>query len=104
VTGNASVPFIWEQEQEELLCAAGTPARGRPPIGGSGAGAGWGGASGAGGAQAGERRKRRFRPGTNAIREIRKYQKTTDLLIRKLPFARLVSAPLSVSPRPFSEL
>ena len=34
--------------------------------------------------------KRRFRPGVVALREIRKYQKTTDLLIRKLPFARLV--------------
>jgi histone H3-like centromeric protein A len=34
--------------------------------------------------------KRRFRPGIVALREIRKYQKTTDLLIRKLPFARLV--------------
>ncbi|KAI9199266.1 histone H3 [Polychytrium aggregatum] len=34
--------------------------------------------------------KRRFRPGTVALREIRHYQKTTDLLIRKLPFARLV--------------
>lgn len=34
--------------------------------------------------------KRRFRPGVIAFREIRKYQKTTDLLIRKLPFARLV--------------
>jgi hypothetical protein len=32
----------------------------------------------------------RFRPGTVALREIRKYQKSTDLLIRKLPFARLV--------------
>ena len=32
----------------------------------------------------------RFRPGTVALREIRKYQKTTDLLIRKLPFQRLV--------------
>ena len=32
----------------------------------------------------------RYRPGTVAIREIRKYQKTTDLLIRKLPFTRLV--------------
>eukprot|EP00798_Chlamydomonas_sp_ICE-L_P003276 gene3276-biopygen21035 len=30
------------------------------------------------------------RPGTVALREIRKYQKSTDLLIRKLPFARLV--------------
>lgn len=35
-------------------------------------------------------KKRRYRPGTVALREIRKYQKTTDLLIRKLPFQRLV--------------
>ena len=34
--------------------------------------------------------KRRYRPGTVALRQIRKYQKTTDLLIRKLPFQRLV--------------
>ncbi|KAK6205320.1 histone-fold-containing protein [Scheffersomyces amazonensis] len=34
--------------------------------------------------------KRRYRPGTKALREIRQYQKSTDLLIRKLPFARLV--------------
>ena len=32
----------------------------------------------------------RFRPGTVALREIRRYQRSTDLLIRKLPFARLV--------------
>ena len=32
----------------------------------------------------------RFRPGTVALREIRKYQKATELLIRKLPFQRLV--------------
>ena len=30
------------------------------------------------------------RPGTVALREIRKYQKSTELLIRKLPFQRLV--------------
>ena len=35
-------------------------------------------------------KRRRFRPGTKALREIRKYQRSTDLLIRKLPFARLV--------------
>ena len=35
-------------------------------------------------------KKRRFRPGTVALREVRKYQKSTDLLIRKLPFSRLV--------------
>ena len=32
----------------------------------------------------------KFRPGTVALREIRKYQKSTELLIRKLPFQRLV--------------
>jgi histone H3 len=32
----------------------------------------------------------RFRAGTVALREIRKYQKSSDLLIRKLPFQRLV--------------
>lgn len=32
----------------------------------------------------------RFRPGTVALREIRRYQKSSDLLIRKLPFNRLV--------------
>ena len=32
----------------------------------------------------------RYRPGSVAIREIRRYQKSTELLIRKLPFQRLV--------------
>nr|BAS30517.1 histone H3-like-3 [Polyblepharides amylifera] len=36
-----------------------------------------------------DKKKPRFRPGTVALREIRKFQKSTDLLIRKLPFARL---------------
>ncbi|ODQ63709.1 histone-fold-containing protein [Nadsonia fulvescens var. elongata DSM 6958] len=36
------------------------------------------------------KRTRRYKPGTVALREIRTYQKSTDLLIRKLPFARLV--------------
>lgn len=30
------------------------------------------------------------RPGTVALREVRRYQKSTELLIRKLPFQRLV--------------
>ena len=38
----------------------------------------------------GVKKPRRYRPGTLALREIRKYQKSTDLLIRKLPFQRLV--------------
>ena len=36
------------------------------------------------------KRPHRYRPGTVALREIRRYQKSTDLLIRKLPFQRLV--------------
>lgn len=32
----------------------------------------------------------RYRPGTVALRDIRRYQKSTELLIRKLPFQRLV--------------
>ena len=32
----------------------------------------------------------RFRPGTVALREIRRYQKTTELLLKKAPFQRLV--------------
>jgi len=38
----------------------------------------------------GLKKTHRFRPGTVALREIRKYQKSTELLIRKLPFQRLV--------------
>ena len=36
------------------------------------------------------RKARRFRPGTVALKEITKFQKGTELLIRKLPFQRLV--------------
>jgi histone H3 len=36
------------------------------------------------------RKPHRWHPGTKALREIRKYQKSTDLLIRKMPFQRLV--------------
>jgi histone H3/H4 len=32
----------------------------------------------------------RTKPGVKALREIRKYQASTELLLRKLPFARLV--------------
>ena len=35
-------------------------------------------------------KSRRFRPGTVALKEIRKYQKSTELMIRKRPFQRLV--------------
>ena len=42
------------------------------------------------GASAGVKKAHRFRPGTVALREIRRFQKSTELLIRKLPFQRLV--------------
>ena len=37
-----------------------------------------------------KRKARRYRPGTVALREIRRYQKTSELLIRRMPFQRLV--------------
>ena len=38
----------------------------------------------------GVKKPHRYRPGTVALREIRRYQKSTDLLLRKEPFRRLV--------------
>ena len=38
----------------------------------------------------GVKKPHRYRPGTVALREIRRYQKSTDLLLRKGPFGRLV--------------
>ena len=41
-------------------------------------------------ASKGRVKKRNYRPGTKALKEIRKFQKCTDLLIPKIPFLRLV--------------
>jgi histone H3 len=41
-------------------------------------------------AGAGIKKPHRFRPGTVALREIRRYQKSSELLMPKLPFQRLV--------------
>ena len=41
-------------------------------------------------ATGGVKKPHRYRPGTVALREIRKFQKSTELLLRKLPFQRLV--------------
>ena len=38
----------------------------------------------------GVKKLHRYQPGTVALKEIRRYQKSTELLIRKLPFQRLV--------------
>ncbi|GMH99232.1 hypothetical protein TrLO_g16027 [Triparma laevis f. longispina] len=43
-------------------------------------------------ATGGVKKPHRYRPGTVALREIRRYQKSTELLIRKLPFQRLEAA------------
>ena len=39
-------------------------------------------------ATGGVKKPHRYRPGTVALHEIKKYQKSTDLLIRNLPFQR----------------
>ena len=36
-----------------------------------------------------KRKARRYRPGTVALREIRRYQKSSELLIQRMPFQRL---------------
>ena len=41
-------------------------------------------------AAGGVKKPHRYRPGTVALREIRRYQKSTDLLVKKAPFQRLV--------------
>jgi histone H3 len=49
-------------------------------------------------ATGGVKKPHRFRAGTRALREIRHYQKRTDLLIRRLPFARLIRQYLNEHP------
>lgn len=41
-------------------------------------------------ATGGVKKPHRYRPGTVALREIRRYQKSTELLLRKAPFQRLI--------------
>ena len=64
--------------------------RGRGRGGGRGRGTGRPSAAGPSNAPAPRRHAHRYKPGTVALREIRKYQKSTDLLLLKLPFQRLV--------------
>ncbi|KAI1007016.1 hypothetical protein K3495_g1203 [Podosphaera aphanis] len=47
-------------------------------------------------------KKRRYKPGTVALKEIRKYQRSTDLLLLKLPFSRLVRE-VALQVRPAAE-
>lgn len=66
-----------------------SPSRRTPPslTGGKGSGSKGRSASPADGTK---RKKHRYRPGTRAIMEIRQFQRSTNFLIRRLPFARLV--------------
>ena len=74
-----------ERRKRANLRAAGRASTGTTP-----------GTSGGAGAQkstpsaGGVKKPHRYWPGTVALQEIRCYQKSTDLLIRKLPFQRLV--------------
>ncbi|CAK1366071.1 histone H3-like centromeric protein hH3v [Cercospora beticola] len=74
--------------------SAGTPSRGRmvPTRGGRGGRASRGGKEPrrSSGVAESPRKKRRYKPGTVALKEIRRYQKSTELLVAKLPFSRLV--------------
>jgi hypothetical protein len=40
----------------------------------------------------GTKKPHRYKPGTVALREIRQYQKGTELLMARLPFSRVVSS------------
>ena len=48
-------------------------------------------------ANGGVKKPHRYRPGTVALREIRRYQKSSELLLRKLPFERLVREVLIIA-------
>ena len=51
-----------------------------------------------------DRAKKRYKPGTVALREIKRYQKSTDLLLLKLPFQRLVSTDYVYSITPLTNV
>jgi histone H3 len=47
----------------------------------------------------GVKKPHRWRPGTVALREIRRYQKSTELLIKKLPFQRIMREAVAAAQR-----
>ena len=80
-----------ERRKRANLRAAGKGSTGTTPGTSGGVGVGVGvGAQKSTPADGGVKKPHRYRPGTVALREIRRYQKSTELLIRKLPFQRLV--------------
>ncbi|GAA5880170.1 hypothetical protein JCM16303_001238 [Sporobolomyces ruberrimus] len=85
-----------QKQKQPARKSIGGKGKGKAPAstGGGGGGKGRASTGGAGGkgktAAAAPKKPHRFKPGTVALREIRHYQKSTDLLLRRLPFARLV--------------
>jgi histone H3 len=81
------------RQKQTARKASGAPTK-QLRKGGSGGKSGKGGSEGSGGSggtpTGGVKKPHRYRPGTVALREIRKYQKSTDMLLRKLPFQRLM--------------
>ncbi|RCV17167.1 hypothetical protein SEVIR_3G202600v4 [Setaria viridis] len=98
-TKHAAVKKSKEQPKKKLQFAR-SPHRRATPTGGAstsgtpGRAAGTGDGAAAGGTPGRQQQRvkkpHRWRPGTVALREIRKYQKSTELLIPFAPFARLV--------------
>ena len=76
-----------ERRKRANLRAAGRASTGTAPGTSGGARAG---AQKSTPSDGGVKKPHRYRPGTVALREIRRFQKSTDLLIRKLPFQRVV--------------
>ena len=69
-----------EESEDEIVPKVKAPRKSHPPRA----------AVKTGTAVGGVKKPHRYRPGTVALREIRRYQKSTELLIRKLPFQRVV--------------
>ena len=91
VSSHLSPPFQATMARTKM--AMRTAHGGRPTVGGKRApGTMRGKAPRTSGARIPEspRRRTRYKPGTVALREIRRYQKSTELLMSKLPFSRLV--------------
>jgi histone H3 len=82
-----------KQAPRKTLAGGAKRAPRKPTTEGTGAGAGKTSRKAvatASGSDSGVKKSHRYRPGTVALREIRRYQKSSELLIRKLPFQRLV--------------
>ena len=86
---HSTIDDILEDIDETLRLISGA-RQGRGKGGGKGKGRGKGTQKKKTVATGGVKRPHRYRPGTVALRQIRQYQKSTELLLRKLPFARLV--------------